>query len=72
MKNLNEMNDQERLDLFAKMNSKELELIMHHCGVELQERDLVEQAKKEVSLEEQYPVDDELGRQTAEERKQWL
>jgi hypothetical protein len=58
MKNLNEMNDQERLDLFAKMNSKELELLMHHASVELQERALV--------------AEDELGRQTAEERRQWL
>ena len=58
MKNLNEMNDQERLDLFAKMNSKELELLMHHASVELQERALV--------------AEDELGRQTTEERRQWL
>jgi hypothetical protein len=58
MKNLNEMNDQERLDLFAKMNSKELELLMHHASVELQERALV--------------AEDELGRQTTEERKIWL
>ena len=58
MKNLNEMNDQERLDLFAKMNSKELELLMHHASVELQERALV--------------ADEALGRQTAEERRQWL
>jgi len=58
MKNLNEMNDQERLDLFAKMNSKELELLMHHASIELQERALV--------------AEDELGRQTTEERKIWL
>jgi hypothetical protein len=65
---------QERLDAFAKINSKDLELIMHHCSVELQERDLVEQAKKEVSLEEQYPVDEDdlLGEQTAQERRIWL
>ena len=49
---------QERLEVFAKINSKDLELIMHHCSVELQERALVE--------------DDELGKQTAEERKIWL
>jgi hypothetical protein len=35
-----------------------LELIMHHCSVELQERELVE--------------DNLLGDQTAEERKIWL
>jgi len=50
---------QERLDVFAKINSKDLELVMHHCSVELQERQLVEE-------------DDLLGKQTAEERKIWL
>ncbi len=52
---------QERLEVFAKINSKDLELIMHHCGVELQERSLVEQ-------------DDDalLAYQTAEDRKIWL
>jgi ribonuclease HII len=49
---------QERLEVFAKINSKDLELIMHHCSVELQERELVE--------------DNILGEQTAEERKIWL
>ena len=49
---------QERLEVFAKINSKDLELIMHHCSVELQERALVE--------------DDLLAKQTAEERKIWL
>jgi hypothetical protein len=58
MDKLNEMNDQERLDFFAKMNSKELELLMHHASIELQERSMV--------------AEDELGRQTAEERRQWL
>jgi len=84
MKNLNEMNDQERLDHFAEMNSKELELLMHHCGVELQERALVEPAKvyegtdgrRYIVLEDEsikfVDEDDELGRQTTEERKIWL
>ncbi len=49
---------QERLEVFAKINSKDLELVMHHCSVELQERALVE--------------DDLLAKQTAEERKIWL
>ena len=49
---------QERLEVFAKINSKDLELIMNHCSVELQERALVE--------------DDLLAKQTAEERKIWL
>jgi len=49
---------QERLEVFAKINSKDLELIMHHCSVELQERALVE--------------DDALGKQTAEDRRIWL
>ena len=48
---------QERLEVFAKINSKDLELIMHHCSVELHERALVE--------------DDLLAKQTAEERRIW-
>jgi hypothetical protein len=53
---------QERLNAFAKINSKDLELIMHHCSVELQERALVVAAKE----------DDLLGQQTTEERRIWL
>lgn len=49
---------QERLDVFAKINSKDLELIMNHCSVELQERSVVE--------------DNLLGKQTEEERRIWL
>jgi len=50
---------QERLEVFAKINSKDLELIMHHCSVELQERSLVE--------------DDDalLAKQTVEDRRIW-
>ena len=50
---------QERLEVFAKINSKDLEIIMHHCSIELQERALVE--------------DDDalLAKQTAEDRKIW-
>jgi len=59
VKTLNSLNDDERIEAFAKINSKDLEIIMHHCSVELQERQLVEE-------------DDLLGKQTAEERKIWL
>ena len=52
---------QERLEVFAKINSKDLELIMHHCSVELQERALVEQNEEDL-----------LAHQTAEDRKIWL
>jgi len=41
MINIKNLTPQERLEVFAKINSKELELIMHHCSVELQERELV-------------------------------
>jgi len=58
MEDIKNLTPQERLEVFAKVNSKDLELIMHHCSVELQERELVE--------------DDLLGDQTAEERKIWL
>jgi len=51
---------QERLEVFAKINSKDLELIMHHCSVELQERALVEQHDDAL-----------LGKQTAEDRLIW-
>ena len=65
MTSFNEMNDQERLDFFAKMNSKELELLMHHASIELQERSMVAGYRAETP-------DEALGRQTAEERRQWL
>ena len=52
---------QERLEVFAKINSKDLEIVMHHCSVELQERALVEQKEEEL-----------LAHQTAEDRKIWL
>ncbi len=58
MEDIKNLTPQERLEVFAKINSKDLELVMHHCSVELQERALVE--------------DDLLGDQTAEERKIWL
>ena len=43
--NMTNLNDQERLDLFASMNNRELELLMHHASVELQERAMVEASK---------------------------
>jgi len=57
IENIKNLTDQERLEIFAKINSKDLELIMHHCIVELQERALVEQHD-----------DDLLAKQTAKER----
>jgi len=62
IKDIKNLSPQERLDAFAKINSKDLELIMHHCSVELQERELVIDAEEE----------QRLGEQTAEERKIWL
>ena len=59
IEDIKNLTPQERLEVFAKINSKDLELIMHHCSVELQERKLVEE-------------DDLLAKQTAEERKIWL
>jgi hypothetical protein len=57
IEDIKNLTDQERLEIFAKINSKDLELIMHHCSVELQERALVEQHD-----------DDLLAKQTAKER----
>jgi len=62
IKDIKNLSPQERLDAFAKINSKDLELIMHHCSVELQERELVIDAEEE----------QRLGEQTAQERKIWL
>jgi len=59
---------QQRLDVFAKINSKDLEIVMHHCSVELQERELVEDKK----AFKEHLEDSILGDQTAEERKIWL
>lgn len=57
IEDIKNLTPQERLEVFAKINSKDLELVMHHCSVELQERALVE--------------DDLLAKQTAEERRIW-
>lgn len=51
---------QERLEVFAKINSKDLEMIMDLCSVELQERALVEQHDDAL-----------LAKQTAEDRLIW-
>jgi len=42
LNDIKNLTPQERLEVFAKINSKDLELIMHHCSVELQERTLAE------------------------------
>jgi len=59
LEDVKNLTPQERLEVFAKVNSKDLELIMHHCSVELQERELVAE-------------DDLLAKQTTEERRIWL
>ena len=58
VKTLNSLNEEEKLEAFAKINSKDLETLIHYAQVELQERALVEQAYE----------DDLLGEQTAKER----
>jgi hypothetical protein len=62
VKTLNSLNDQEKIEAFAKINNKDLETLLHYAAIELQERQMVEDAYE----------DDLLGKQTAEERKQWL
>jgi hypothetical protein len=62
VKTLNSLNDQEKIEAFAKVNSKDLETLLHYAAIELQERQIVEDAYE----------DDLLGKQTAEERRQWL
>jgi len=62
VKTLNSLNDQEKIEAFAKVNSKDLETLLHYAAIELQERQIVEDAYE----------DDLLGKQTAEDRRQWL
>jgi hypothetical protein len=62
VKVLHSLNDEEKIEAFAKVNSKDLETLIHYAQVELQERQLVEEAYE----------DDLLGEQTAKERRIWL
>jgi hypothetical protein len=62
VKVLHSLNDEEKIEAFAKVNSKDLETLIHYAQVELQERQLVEKAYE----------DDLLGEQTAKERRIWL
>ena len=62
VKVLHSLNDEEKIEAFAKVNSKDLETLIHYAQVELQERQLVEEAYE----------DNLLGEQTAEERRIWL
>jgi len=47
LNDIKNLTPQERLEVFAKINSKDLELIMQHCSVELQERTLAENTANE-------------------------
>jgi hypothetical protein len=62
VKVLHSLNDEEKIEAFAKVNSKDLETLIHYAQVELQERQLVEEAYE----------DNLLAKQTAEERRIWL
>jgi hypothetical protein len=62
VKVLHSLNDEEKIEAFAKVNSKDLETLIHYAQVELQERQLVEEAYE----------DNLLGEQTAQERRIWL
>ncbi len=72
VKTLNSLNDDERIEAFAKINSKDLETIVHYAAIELQERELVEENYLNNETNEFLKDDDLLGKQTAEERKIWL
>ena len=67
LEDVKNLTPQERIDVFAKINNKDLELVMHHCSVELQERELVED---KVAFKE-HLEDAILGEQTANERLIW-
>ena len=62
VKTLNSLSDDEKIEAFAKINNRDLETLIHYAQIELQERELVEEAYE----------DDLLGEQTAEERRLWL
>jgi len=62
VKTLNSLSDNEKIEAFAKINNRDLETLIHYAQIELQERELVEEAYE----------DDLLGEQTAEERRLWL
>jgi len=47
IEDIKNLHPKERLTTFAMLNSKDLELVMHHCSVELQERALGEQTANE-------------------------
>ena len=60
----------ERLKVFANLNSSDLELLSHHANLELQERALV-LADKEHKVDLVNWEDDLLAKQTANERLIW-
>jgi hypothetical protein len=62
VKTLNSLSDNEKIEAFAKINNRDLETLIHYAQIELQERELVEEAYE----------DNLLGKQTAEERRIWL
>jgi hypothetical protein len=72
VKTLNSLNDDERIEAFAKINSKDLETIIHYASIELQERKLVEEDYLNNETNEFLKDDELLGTLTAEERKIWL
>ena len=63
MGDLKNLTPKERLNVFANLNSSDLELLSHHSSLELQERELV---KDKIHLEDAI-----LGEQTANERLIW-
>jgi len=67
LEDVKNLTPQERIDVFAKINNKDLELVMHHCSVELQERELVEVK----TAFKEHLEDTILGEQTANERLIW-
>lgn len=72
VKTLNSLSDDEKIEAFAKINNRDLETLIHYAQIELQERELVEEAYLNNETNEFLKDDDLLGEQTAEERKIWL
>ena len=70
MGDLKNLTSKERLNVFANLNSSDLELLSHHSSLELQERALV-LADKEHKVELANWEDNLLAESTANERLIW-
>jgi len=43
IEDIKNLTPEERVNVFAKLNNKDLELVMHHASIELQDRELAKE-----------------------------